>query len=187
MAPLQKHKRCAQCAKMKLPSEILLAGVFLTSCSGIVIPKTDKSEFVDLFENNRFVSYNLNDEGKGNISYLFGDIVLDSGIVNKNQNSKLFFERLTATKVRATIKNLDGDSLTTVLKGKFRQAYYVVNKRFTLGGNPLIWGLKSNSNIIARTKSDALWIYHTHGGLTFLIAVPLMGTSIGQVKIELKQ
>jgi hypothetical protein len=93
---------------------------------------------------------------------------------------------LASKKIQVRLYNRNGDTLTSILNGKMRNHYFKVNTKLSARGKPWLWGLVTNQNVIAKSKSGQLLVYHSHGGMVFFTVLPFFGTSIGVDKMELE-
>ncbi|WP_181304374.1 hypothetical protein [Rufibacter sp. XAAS-G3-1] len=166
---------------------ILLAVVF-SSCTRINVPKEARTDFVNIFGEGSSETpiYSL-DSSSTNIGYLFNQKQDDSLARRTNSDFQLKIKQINEKRLLVQLWNQQGDSLTKLVKGKYSGKAFRVKTGLFVNGNPLVWGIGTSDNIIAKNKTGELVIYHHRGGFGFFTILPIMGASSGLDIIRLSK
>lgn len=150
----------------------------LISCTSINIPAADKSNYKTVDNKKTTYRYQIGKDAVL-IEYLFDLTYVDrdllkteSIIVEKNEN---YIQISLNYNYHDYVEKFEYKQ-----RGKELQCRTKVKMQGPLP--PLLWGPYSESNSFCFDDKDNLVIYHNHGGVLLLVAFPIGGASVGQIK-----
>jgi hypothetical protein len=150
----------------------------LISCTPVTIPVADKSSYKTVDNKKTTYRYQIGEDADV-IEYLFDLTYVDrdllkaeSIVVERNDD---YIQISLSYKYKDYVKKFEYKKRDQELKCRTK-----VKMQGPLF--PLLWGPYSESNSFCFDDKDNLVIYHNHGGALLLVAIPIGGASIGQIK-----
>lgn len=160
---------------------IVILAVMLSSCTGLKIPDKAKNDFVEVFDgqSDTLLGYELVNNQKDILSFLLKPSKTD--YILRRENEKLFIDifKSDRNKVEINLRNQYGDTLSRKFRGEFDEAGFRFTTKVFMTGNPLIWGLGTHDNVLAKNSTGELILYHHRGGIAFVTLLPIGSSSTG--------
>jgi hypothetical protein len=160
---------------------IVILAVILSSCTSLKIPDKAKNDFVEVFDgqSDALLGYELVDNQKDILNFLFKPSKADS--ILRRENEKLFIDIFKSDKntVEINLRNQYGDTSSRKFRGEFDETAFRFTTKLFMTGNPLIWGLGTYENVLAKNSIGELILYHHRGGIAFVTLLPIGGSSTG--------
>jgi hypothetical protein len=159
----------------------------LHSCSTIDTKiRNDKSD-IKLNESNRNQlngTYKIYDT-KNQISLPF---IIGKSKFETVQDGSIKLESIDEKKIAVTIMKNDSIIESYILKGKFKNGYFIKKTKFTaeFPFGPLLWGLGNYKNALGINNENNLIILENHSGMSFFLIAPIFGAG-GDYEVEYKK